>query len=242
MIAHRRYNGIWYSSLHPRKAVCLLSAEAWIPPPAWRWRGAMATPATRSPSTTGSGIRSNWRPRRAWPRRIGVERHMVAKIGLDAFGGSALTADIDVPKGRAAGEMAHGIPDHLRAGAQHDLPFVRAGLGRGAGVVRHLHRRERARLLGLSRLPPRVHRGLRAHGEPGHQGRAWRAARDLKIHTPLLQLSKAEIVKLAQRARAGFRADPQLLRSRRRTAGPAAQCDSCLLRRKGFEEAGIEDR
>src|SRR5437868_619694 len=41
---------------------------------------------------------------------VGVERHMVARIGLDAFGGSALTADIAVPKGRAAEEMAHGIP------------------------------------------------------------------------------------------------------------------------------------
>ena len=41
---------------------------------------------------------------------IGVERHLVAKIGLDAFGGSALTADIDVPKARSAEEIGHGIP------------------------------------------------------------------------------------------------------------------------------------
>src|SRR5512142_2807618 len=41
---------------------------------------------------------------------LGVERHLVAKIGLDAFGGSALTAEIAVPKGRAAEEMGAGIP------------------------------------------------------------------------------------------------------------------------------------
>src|SRR5271157_3135424 len=41
---------------------------------------------------------------------FGVARHLVAKIGLDAFGGSALTADIAVPKARSAGEMGHGIP------------------------------------------------------------------------------------------------------------------------------------
>ena len=41
---------------------------------------------------------------------IGVERHLVANIGLDAFGGSALTADIAVPKARSAEEMGHGIP------------------------------------------------------------------------------------------------------------------------------------
>ncbi len=41
---------------------------------------------------------------------FGAERHMVARIGLDAFGGSALTADIAVPKARSAEEMGHGIP------------------------------------------------------------------------------------------------------------------------------------
>ncbi len=41
---------------------------------------------------------------------FGAERHMVAKIGLDAFGGSALTADIAVPKARSAAEMGQGIP------------------------------------------------------------------------------------------------------------------------------------
>ena len=43
-------------------------------------------------------------------RSQGVARHVVAEIDLRQFGGSALTADIEVPKGRTAGEMAHGIP------------------------------------------------------------------------------------------------------------------------------------
>src|SRR3954447_24737192 len=41
---------------------------------------------------------------------LGAKRHIVAKIGLDAFGGSALTAAIEVPKGRSASEMGAGIP------------------------------------------------------------------------------------------------------------------------------------
>src|SRR4051812_1721241 len=41
---------------------------------------------------------------------LGAERHMIACIGLDAFGGSALTAAIDVPKSRSAEEMGTGIP------------------------------------------------------------------------------------------------------------------------------------
>ena len=63
----------------------------------------------------------------------------------------------------------------------------------------------------------------------------------LKIHTPLLHLSKAQIVTLAQELRVPFGLtyscyDPD-------SAGHACgQCDACLLRRKGFDEAGVEDR
>ncbi len=67
-------------------------------------------PATRSPSITASGTSSNWRPPRAWPRISARSGTWWRKIGLDAFGGSALTADIAVPKARSAGEMSHGIP------------------------------------------------------------------------------------------------------------------------------------
>src|SRR5262249_9112782 len=41
---------------------------------------------------------------------FGAERHLVTRIGLDAFGGSALTSAAEVPKGRSPEEMGHGIP------------------------------------------------------------------------------------------------------------------------------------
>ena len=59
---------------------------------------------------------------------LGVERHVVASVGLDQFGGSALTDDIDVPLDRRDDEMSHGIPDHLRAGPQHRVSVARARL------------------------------------------------------------------------------------------------------------------
>jgi 7-cyano-7-deazaguanine synthase len=63
----------------------------------------------------------------------------------------------------------------------------------------------------------------------------------LRIHTPLLHLTKAEIVKLAHELGVPFGLthscyDPAA------DGRPCGQCDACLLRRKGFEEAGIEDR
>ncbi len=63
----------------------------------------------------------------------------------------------------------------------------------------------------------------------------------LKIHTPLIRLTKAEIVKLGHELGVPFGLthscyDPGP------DGRPCGQCDACLLRRKGFEEAGIEDR
>jgi 7-cyano-7-deazaguanine synthase len=63
----------------------------------------------------------------------------------------------------------------------------------------------------------------------------------LTIHTPLLALSKAQIVELACELRVPFGLtfscyDPDA------DGRPCGQCDACLLRRKGFEEAGVEDR
>ena len=64
-------------------------------------------------------------------RARGVARHVELQVDLSAFGGSALTDRIDVPKDRDLDDGRH--PVHLRAGAQHRLPVAGAGLGGGAG-------------------------------------------------------------------------------------------------------------
>ena len=102
-------------------------------------------------------------------RALGVGQHLELDVDLSRMGGSALTADIAVPKDQPIEAGTHS--GHLRAGAQHRVPVAGAGLGRGAGRVRPGHRRERARLLRLSRLPARVHPGVRGAGPPGDEGR-----------------------------------------------------------------------
>ena len=68
---------------------------------------------------------------------LGATEHLVLRLDLRAIGGSALTADIPVPKGaERTRPSAHGHPGHLRPGAEHHLPEPRAGLGRGARARR----------------------------------------------------------------------------------------------------------
>jgi 7-cyano-7-deazaguanine synthase len=171
---------------------------------------------------------------------FGAERHMVARIGLDAFGGSALTADLEVPKARSAAEMSHGIPiTYVPARNTIFLSFALAWAEvLGSGDV----------FIGVNALDYSGYPDCRPEFIGAFETMANLATRAgvegrtrLRIHTPLLALSKAQIVRLAQDLGVPFGLthscyDPG--------AGgrPCGQCDACLLRRKGFEEAGIEDR
>jgi 7-cyano-7-deazaguanine synthase len=173
-------------------------------------------------------------------KHAGVERHLVAKIGLDAFGGSALTADIEVPKGRSAAEMGQGIPvTYVPARNTIFLSFALAW----AEVL------ESADIfIGVNALDYSGYPDCRPEYIEAYERMANLATRAgvegrtrVKIHTPLMRLTKAEIVKLGHELGVPFGLthscyDPG------EGGRPCGQCDACLLRRKGFEEAGIEDR
>jgi len=171
---------------------------------------------------------------------FGAERHLVARIGLDAFGGSALTADIAVPKVRSAGEMSRGIPiTYVPARNTIFLSFALAW----AEVLGSADVFIGVNALDYSGYPDCRPEFIRAFEtmanlatKAGVEGRT-----RLRIHTPLLALTKAEIVKLAHELGVPFGLthscyDPGV------GGRPCGECDACLLRRKGFEEAGIEDR
>jgi 7-cyano-7-deazaguanine synthase len=171
---------------------------------------------------------------------FGATRHMVAKIGLDAFGGSALTADIAVPKSRSAAEMGHGIPiTYVPARNTIFLSFALAW----AEVLESSDIFIGVNALDYSGYPDCRPEFIEAYErmanlatKAGVEGRT-----RLKIHTPLLELSKGGIVKLAHELGVPFGLthscyDPAP------DGGACGECDACLLRRKGFEEAGIEDR
>ena len=144
---------------------------------------------------------------------FGAERHLVTKIGLDAFGGSALTADIAVPKSRSADEMSHGIPiTYVPARNTIFLSFALAW----AEVLESSDIFIGVNALDYSGYPDCRPEYIEAYERMANL--ATKAGVEgltrLKIHTPLLHLSKAQIVALARELERAVRADVQLLRSR----------------------------
>jgi 7-cyano-7-deazaguanine synthase len=170
---------------------------------------------------------------------LGVARHRIAAIDLRVFGGSALTDDIDVPKGRKSAEMEHGIPvTYVPARNTIFLSFALAWAEvLGASDV----------FIGVNALDysgypdcrPEFIRAFEAMAnlatKAGVEGR-----QKLVIHAPLMQLTKAQII----RKGTDLGVDYALTSSCYDPAPdgrPCGQCDSCFLRRKGFSESGIAD-
>jgi len=173
-------------------------------------------------------------------RALGAARHVVANIDLRQIGHSALTDDLAVPKGRAPQDMSHGIPvTYVPARNTIFLSFALAW----AEVLEAPHIFVGVNALDYSGYPDcrpeyieAFERMANLATKAGVEGRL-----PIRIHTPLIRLSKAEIVKLGRDLGLDFSLthscyDPDA------QGRPCGQCDACLLRRKGFEEAGIADR
>ncbi|HLI86808.1 MAG TPA: 7-cyano-7-deazaguanine synthase QueC [Bryobacteraceae bacterium] len=171
---------------------------------------------------------------------LGAARHIVARISLDAIGGSALTGDIAVPKARSFEEMGQGIPvTYVPARNTIFLSFALAW----AEVLGSADIFIGVNALDYSGYPDCRREFIAAYErmanlatKAGVEGRT-----RLRIHTPLIDLTKAQIVRLAHELRVPFGLthscyDPLP------DGRPCGECDACLLRRKGFQEAGVEDR
>ena len=170
---------------------------------------------------------------------IGVAEHRTVAIDLRAFGGSALTDDIAVPKGRTTQEMTSSIPiTYVPARNTIFLSYALAWAEvLGANDV----------YLGVNALDYSGYPDCRPEYIAAFEKMANLATKagvegrqELKIHTPLIALSKAEIIRLGRDLGVDYGLtsscyDPS------HTGEPCGQCDSCLLRQKGFRENGIED-
>lgn len=170
---------------------------------------------------------------------LGAARHQVIAVDLRAFGGSALTDNIAVPTLRSSDEMAAGIP--VTYVPARNTIFLSLALA-WAEVL------EAADLfIGVNAIDYSGYPDCRPEFIEAFERMANLATRAgvegatvLRIQTPLIRLSKADIVRLGRDLGLDFSLtrscyDPD-------EAGRACgRCDSCLLRHKGFAEAGIDD-
>ena len=169
---------------------------------------------------------------------LGAKEHRIAKIDLRVFGGSALTEDIAVPKQRSETEIAHGIP--LTYVPARNTIFLAYALA-WAEVIPANDIFIGINAIDYSGYPDCRPEFIDAFENLADCGtKAGVEGRRFQIHTPLIQLSKAEIIRKGVDLGVDFSLthscyDPTL------EGLACGKCDSCLLRLKGFRGGGIPD-
>ncbi|MFL5507729.1 MAG: 7-cyano-7-deazaguanine synthase QueC [Gemmatimonadales bacterium] len=169
---------------------------------------------------------------------LGLARHVVLDIDLGAFGGSALTADIAVPKDRPLAAMGAGVPStYVPARNTIFLAFALAfaetisstDIFIGANAIDYSGYPDcRPEFLAAFQHMARLGTRMGSEGAP------------LTIHAPLIELSKADIVRRGQALGVNF-ALTRTCYDPSSDGAACGRCDACQLRLKGFREAGIED-
>ena len=172
-------------------------------------------------------------------KSLGVERHVVVSVGLDQFGGSALTDDISVPLDRDESEISQGIP--VTYVPARNTVFLSLALGY-AEVVGAADL-----FIGVNAVDYSGYPDCRPEFIAEFEKLANLATKagveksmSFRIHTPLIRLTKAEII----RRGTDLGVDYGLTHScyAPSEAGVSCgRCDACQLRLKGFAEAGVKD-
>jgi 7-cyano-7-deazaguanine synthase len=170
---------------------------------------------------------------------LGAVQHVVFDIDLSQFGGSALTAGIEVPKHDRVEELPPGVP--VTYVPARNTVFLSIALAwaevLGAGDI----------FIGVNALDYSGYPDCRPEFVAAFESLANLAVaaatehgRPVRVHAPLMELTKAEIVRRGTAlgvdyARTISCYDPDA------TGGACARCDACLLRAAGFEAAGVAD-
>ena len=170
---------------------------------------------------------------------LGAVEHLILTLDLRLIGGSALTADLPVPKGRSAAEIGHGIP--ITYVPARNTIFLSHALG-WAEVLGAEDLFFGANVLDASGYPDcrpeyieAFERLANLATKAGVEGKS-----RFKIHTPLIRLTKAEIIKQGHALGVDFALTWSCYEPAP-DGRACGLCDSCLLRKKGFAETGLTD-
>ena len=171
--------------------------------------------------------------------RAGVARHAVIDIDLGQLGGSALTADIPVPKGRTAAEMGGGIPvTYVPARNTIFLSFALAyaEVSDSTDIF-----------LGINALDYSGYPDCRSEYLEAFQRLANLATRagvegprPMQLHAPLIQMTKAEIIRTGLSLGVDY-SQTSSCYDPAPSGAPCRSCDACLLRQEGFRQNGLVD-
>ncbi len=172
-------------------------------------------------------------------RRFGLSHHVIADIDLRAVGGSALTSDLAVPKDRAAGALAHGVPvTYVPARNTIFLSFALAW----AEVLGASNIFIGVNALDYSGYPdcrPEYIDAFQRMADLATKG-ATEEGRRVEIRAPLLHMTKREIIALGLSLGVDYGITASCY-----DPGPEGEgcghCDACQLRLRGFAENGIAD-
>jgi 7-cyano-7-deazaguanine synthase len=172
-------------------------------------------------------------------RDMGVAEHRIFDVGLAAFGGSALTDNIPVPKGRTPSAMAHGIP--VTYVPARNTVFLALALAWAETLAaNHI-------FIGVNALDYSGYPDCRPEFIEAFQRMADLATRagvegrqKLQIHTPLIHLHKAEIIQKGLALGVDYSKtvscyDPVAF------GVACGECDACILRLQAFAKIGIPD-
>ena len=168
-----------------------------------------------------------------------VSDHHIAAIDLRAFGGSALTSDIAIPENRDFKDMEHGIPvTYVPARNTIFLSFALAWAEvLGSSDI----------FIGVNSLDYSGYPDCRPEYIEAYERMANLATKAavsgqcrLKIHTPLIQLTKAQIIKSGIELGVDYAMTVTCYQPSPE-AEACGHCDACLLRLKGFRENGLSD-
>ena len=171
-------------------------------------------------------------------RSLGAVEHRVVRIDLSAIGGSALTDAIEVPKDRAIASMSAGVP--VTYVPARNTVFLAVALG-WAEVLGARNLFLGVNAVDYSGYPDCRPEVLEAFEELARVATVAGAERGdrFAIHAPLLEMSKADIVRRGMELGVDFGLTHTCYDPRGSTA--CGRCDACRLRLRGFEEAGIPD-
>jgi 7-cyano-7-deazaguanine synthase len=168
---------------------------------------------------------------------LGAERHLVMNVDLRAIGGSALTDTLPVPKDRSESERNQDVPNTYVPGRNLIFLALAAALAEVLGASAIYFGANVVDYSGYPDCRPEFIKAVEAVLRVGTK--AGTTSRHIEIRAPLLRLSKADIIRLGL----ALNAPLHLTHSCYDPVGPVAcgHCDSCVIRRRGFAEAGVVD-